>query len=330
MCRRRERNAVKVKSVQESDSQVERREKPHGGNARRQGLTLALLLVLTTALLLVVMLGAHASTGSVDASSASAATLTSLDFNAAPNAAPQDYSKFSHTSPGAHAGFSSPASCANCHQRNGTQTTPSYPGHKACISCHLTQFTTANIQMCTICHVNDLGNTNPALKAFPRLRSFRVSYDHQQHIRAGAACATCHKPARGGVALTAPVDLNAHKVCYSCHSPGASASNLSACGTCHSVGGYALSTPGARAYSASFSHATHGPRQRLNCTDCHTVLRSGLPPTKQVASPATFQHFAKSRAQSCLTCHNGQRAFGDKDFGDCRRCHKGATFRMGG
>jgi c(7)-type cytochrome triheme protein len=128
------------------------------------------------------------------------------------------------------------------------------------------------------------------------------------------------------VGYAVPDGLNGHKQCYECHSPGLSAANLSACGTCHSTGGYNISTPGAKAYNEGFSHATHGQRQRLTCTDCHTVQRSGLPPSQQVSSPATFQHFAKSRATSCLTCHNDKRAFGEGDFGNCKRCHKGSTF----
>lgn len=241
----------------------------------------------------------------------------------------QDYSKFSHTSPGPHADFANPANCDSCHQRNGTAAQPTFPGHKACINCHLTQFTTTNIPMCTICHVNDLGNPNPGMNKFPGLRSFRVSFDHQDHVGIGASCASCHRPARRGVALTIPAGLGAHTQCYSCHSPGQSAAGLSSCGTCHSIGGYSRTPATGRAFSFSFSHATHGPRQRLGCTDCH-IVRAGMPQSRQVSSPATFQHFPRSRAQSCLTCHNGRRAFGEADFGDCKRCHKGSTFRMGG
>lgn len=308
--------------MRETDSQVERTDGAHRRySARRQWLSLAFLALTTTTLLLTVMLGARAS--------AERASLSSSNVEAL-NAEPQDYSKFSHTSPGAHAGFSNPSSCADCHQRHDASVTPEFPGHKACINCHLAQFTTANIPMCTICHVNDLGNQHPALKSFPRLRSFRVSFDHAQHVRVGASCVRCHDPARRGVGFSVPADLSAHKQCYECHSPGLSAANLSSCGTCHSVGGYAISAPVARAYGANFSHATHGPRQRLSCTDCHVVMRSGLPPSKQVASPATAQHFPQSRAQNCASCHNGKRAFGEADFGDCKRCHRGQTFRMGG
>lgn len=314
---------MQVKRVREPYSQLEEIEAAREtGGASPRWLSVALLVLTASATLLFVMLGARSSIGR-----AAPPTLTDTT-GAASVAALQDYSKFSHTSPGPHAEFANASNCDSCHQRNGTSAQPTLPGHKACINCHLAQFTTANIAMCTICHVNDLGNPNPGLKGFPGLRSFRVSFDHQQHQRVGAGCARCHTPARRGMALTIPASLSAHTQCYSCHSPGLSASNLSSCGVCHQVGGYARTSPNARAYAASFSHATHGPRQRLSCADCHTV-RGGLPQSRQVSSPATFQHFARSRAQSCMSCHNGQRAFGDSDFGDCKRCHKAATFRMG-
>ncbi|HEX8495175.1 MAG TPA: cytochrome c3 family protein [Pyrinomonadaceae bacterium] len=312
--------------MRESNSQLEQQAGERDKSARRQYLSLAFLLLTTSALLLVMMLGARAA-GERDASSSN----SNAAFSAGPRAfgrEPQDYSKFSHTSPGDHAGFSNPANCANCHPRNGTAAQPTFPGHQACDGCHMAQFTSPSIPMCTICHVNDLGNPRPALKGFPGLGSFRVSFDHQQHVSAGANCAGCHKPARRGVALTIPASLSAHTQCYTCHSPGLSASNLSSCGVCHSIGGYNRTPATGRAFSFSFSHATHGPRQRLGCTDCH-IVRAGLPQSRQVSSPAAFQHFPRSRAQSCLTCHNGKRAFGEADFGDCKKCHKGTTFRMG-
>ena len=314
--------------MRETDSQSERLDAARNYSARRQWLSLAFLILTTSALIFGAMLGARAA-----AEKAASASSSNAVFGSEPEAftiEPQDYSRFSHTSPGAHAGFADPSACANCHQRNSTAAQPTFPGHKACIDCHLAQFTTVNIPLCTICHVNDLGNPNPGLKGFPGLRSFRVAFDHQQHQAARAACASCHQTARRGVAFSIPAGLNAHTQCYTCHSPGLSASNLSSCGTCHaSVGRHTRTPATARAFSYSFSHATHGARQRLGCTDCH-IVRAGLPQSRQVSAPAAFQHFPRSRAQSCATCHNNQRAFGEADFGDCKKCHKGATFRMGG
>ncbi|MBD0324977.1 MAG: hypothetical protein ICV68_01015 [Pyrinomonadaceae bacterium] len=312
--------------MRETDSQFERK----GADARqlderRPYWSFAFLSLTTLGLLLTVMLCVRAS---VDKAVQTTETFETYDTEPFNVAVPQTYSKFSHTSPGAHADFANASSCDSCHPRSGAQAQPNLPGHKACINCHLAQFTTANVAMCNICHTGDLAGSSPPVKGFPGLSSFRVSFDHAQHTRVGANCARCHTPARRGVALSIPASLNAHTQCYACHSPGQSASNLSSCGTCHSVGGYARTSTNARAFSFSFSHATHGPRQRLSCNDCH-VVRAGLPQSRQVSSPATFQHFPRNRAQSCATCHNNRRAFGEADFGDCRKCHKGQTFRMG-
>src|SRR5437660_4863097 len=58
----------------------------------------------------------------------------------------QDYSKFLHTS-SKHASIG----CNECHRRTDNSSRPSFPGHKSCTGCHLTQFTTPTLPMCSIC-----------------------------------------------------------------------------------------------------------------------------------------------------------------------------------
>lgn len=266
----------------------------------------------------------------------------------APNTVPveasmplQDYSRFSHSSPGEHAELMDRTNCTSCHRRGDASVEPRLPAHKDCTGCHLAQFTAANIPssenpICTICHTTEgLNSSNPPLKSFSRLSSFNAEFDHAQHMkgvasaRPQAGCIACHTPTRRGVAESIPARLNAHQTCYECHSPGRQTSNLSSCGYCHKLGSYSPTSTTARAYSMSFSHADHGARERLSCESCHTVLAQGLPQRRQVTSTLVAQHFANARAQSCMTCHNGKRAFGDTDFNDCRKCHKGQGFRLG-
>jgi c(7)-type cytochrome triheme protein len=247
----------------------------------------------------------------------------------------RDYSSFSHSSQ-RHASLA----CSDCHHRNDNAARPAWPGHKDCTGCHLDQFVTPNIGMCVICHTDVNGREAP-LKNFPEnfKESFNVEFDHAQHMteraRPREGCAFCHdRPLRRGVALSIPAGLlNAHGKCYTCHTPGSQAFNgreMASCGACHDRARYAPTGTNARAFRASFSHAAHGPRQRLGCTDCHN-LSAGLPQSGQVSAPATAQHFNTGRAMSCMSCHNGKRAFGgDLDFKDCRRCHTGPTFRMAG
>jgi len=246
--------------------------------------------------------------------------------------APQDgsFTKFPHQT-GAHAALA----CDSCHKRESNAAQPTMPGgngHAACINCHSQQFFTPSHPMCTICHTS-LGSSNPPVKAFPGLSSFNVKFDHAQHLRGaarpGAGCASCHSPARRGVALSIPAGLAAHNNCYQCHTPGSSSGgrDIGSCGACHSLGGYRRTPTNARAFAVGFNHATHGPRQGLRCDECHNV-RAGAAQSRQVTSPQPSQHFANARAQSCMTCHNNRRTFGGDDFKDCKRCHKGATFKL--
>src|SRR5687768_16319613 len=47
--------------------------------------------------------------------------------------------------------------CASCHRREGRSLNMEFPGHEACIGCHLSQFVDPELQdktkaMCSICH----------------------------------------------------------------------------------------------------------------------------------------------------------------------------------
>ncbi len=241
-----------------------------------------------------------------------------------------DFLMFSHTTP-RHASLS----CASCHRRETNSPRPDLPGHKACTDCHVQQFVSASggEAICAICHTN-LDSGSPAVKAFPSLKSFNARFDHAQHAsgaaRPQAGCVACHTPARRGVALSILVNLDAHANCYQCHSPGATnatGGDISTCGVCHEPGRLTRTSTNARSFALSFSHAAHGSRQNLSCADCHTV-KANLPQSRQVESPRPSQHFPPARARSCATCHDNRRAFGGEDFADCRRCHRGATFRL--
>lgn len=244
-------------------------------------------------------------------------------------AAPQgvDASRFSHSLE-RHASLA----CASCHERPDNSPAPRWPGHKACTDCHVQQFVTQGGQLCLNCHANVEGG-NPPLKSFPGLSEFNMRFDHARHTEGGGrppeGCASCHRPLRRAVALSIPAGAPAHENCYGCHTPQSrgSAGDIASCSTCHARGGYRRTPTAARAYSVSFSHAAHGARQRLSCNDCHQV-RAGAGQGRQVTAPQPTQHFGSSRAQSCMTCHNNRRAFGGDDFADCKRCHKGQTFRF--
>jgi hypothetical protein len=242
-----------------------------------------------------------------------------------------DYSKFLHSSE-RHTSLA----CSSCHLRADNSATPRLPGHKACTDCHLTQFVTPTVAMCEICH-SDVKSGNPPLRNFPARfnERFNVKFDHAQHLAESArlqgGCQACHatRVARGA-GFGIPAGISAHSQCYSCHKPdskSASGKDLASCGVCHEQRSYTRTSMNARSYRYAFSHAKHGPTQRLACADCHKVT-AGLAQSRQVSSPSPSEHFPP-RGMTCRTCHDGRRSFGgDLAFKECRRCHSGATFRM--
>lgn len=243
-----------------------------------------------------------------------------------------DYSKFLHTSQ-QHTALG----CRSCHERTDNSATPRFPGHKSCTGCHRSQFTTPAIPMCVICHT-DTNSGNPPLKNFPASfkERFNVRFDHAQHLRGSArpptGCAACHGSAiNRGVGFSIPANLAAHTNCYACHTPDSrsnSGREMASCGVCHERRAYRPTSTNARSYRYSFSHADHGSRDRLSCTDCHRLI-AGARQTRQVSSPAASEHFITTRGMACRTCHNGRRSFGgDLGFKDCKRCHSRSTFRM--
>ena len=294
--------------------------------ARRRRLTLALLAVACLGFALTLVMNSRASS---HASTELTAVVPETNFD--PNAMPSqsgngDFSRFAHTNPN-----HSRLPCLLCHRREDNSVKPKLPGHLPCAGCHTQQFADTNSPICSICHTD---SRSGSMKSFPALRSFNVRFDHARHAsgaaRPGAGCVACHKPSRGGVALSIPAGFGAHNTCYACHTPRAqsrSGNDISSCSTCHQIGRHRRTPETAQAFRVNFSHARHGARQRLGCNDCHNI-RAGLPQGRQVSAPQPLMHHAAPRAQSCMTCHNNRRAFGGDDFTDCKRCHTGSAWHF--
>ena len=228
----------------------------------------------------------------------------------------QDYSRFRHD-----VAQHKRMPCLVCHVRNDNSAAVKYPGHIPCASCHVQQFADSNHPICTICH------TTTSVKRFPPLRSFNAVFDHAKHL-SQTNCATCHKPAARGVALSIPSRLNAHTTCFQCHGPRTvvGGRNIGSCSICHQPGRPTRTSLSAKAFSENFNHAEH-VRKNLGCSECHTV-RAAMPRGRQVSSPLASMHFAPAGRKSCAACHNNRRAFGGNDFSDCKKCHEGRTFRF--
>jgi c(7)-type cytochrome triheme protein len=223
-----------------------------------------------------------------------------------------DYAQFKHDDRN-HARLP----CLLCHRRESNAPQPTLPGkasHAPCTGCHAQQFANPASEICSVCHTDAQSGR---LKPFPSLRSFDVSFDHSRHAAVGARCATCHRPNRGGGALSIPSRPNAKS----------NGRNISSCGTCHQLGRFVRTSEKAAAFRVGFTHASHDASEKLTCVECHKV-RAGLPRGRQVSAPLALNHHAPDRSSSCATCHNGERAFGGDDFAACKRCHKGAQWRF--
>jgi len=93
-----------------------------------------------------------------------------------------DYSSFEHKEHEAALASTGQTaiSCDVCHKREVADTQLFYPGHDACIQCHVTQFTTTSFQICAICHT-DVAKDGKALKPFPADRTeYGVRFDGAQ------------------------------------------------------------------------------------------------------------------------------------------------------
>jgi len=230
-----------------------------------------------------------------------------------------DFSKFKHDNPN-----HSRLPCLLCHRRETNEPRPAMPGadnHAPCAGCHAKEFANSDHQICTICHTNAQAGT---VKPFPRLSSFGMRFDHARHQR--TSCASCHRPSRGGVALSIPTGFNAHTNCFGCHTPRAQSNgrDISSCGTCHQLGRTARASTAAPAFRVGFSHAKHDRSEGLNCNACHRIQAGRT----QVTAPQPLHHHAAPRAFSCMSCHNGKRTFGGDDFSMCKRCHTGTRWRF--
>ena len=278
------------------------------------------LVGVVMALIFITVLNSHVSASMPDSLSESLLAESPQDQMQFPEGL--DYTKFMHSSRN-----HSRLPCLLCHRRESNSPIPKRPGgsgHLPCAGCHAQQFSDSGSPICTICHTDVKSG---ALKSFPRLKSFRMKFDHSLHVKMGSvSCATCHRPASGGVAFSIPAGFNAHTTCYGCHTPRAQSGgrDISSCGTCHQLGGYFRTSQSPVGFRVGFNHARH---QKITCNECHQV-RAGMPQRRQVTAPEPLNHHATGRAQSCMTCHDGKRAFGGDDFTVCKRCHTGATWRF--
>jgi Cytochrome c7 and related cytochrome c len=277
---------------------------------------------------------------------------------------PPNYEKFTHQS---HLGQvmvpntsqTRELKCDSCHDRRDpidtlVNTTDRnkrlrlrFPGHKACVDCHVIQFTARPQQTCIICHDTKGGlNARPPQRDFRDRYDFNAFFDAKQHeLHTGYQftngkqldCNYCHQP----MAKPTSLGIASHPECYACHAPAsgdAKASQKSGCLTCHTA-----QTPNpqpfsakyvSRAYGALFTHKAHVGYVNNNCNACHTINGGYNQPTPTSIRIKEHLTPGERSGRGCFSCHDGGVHYGRKVFsgetdgGACNKCHTRADYKV--
>jgi len=245
--------------------------------------------------------------------------------------------------------------CDSCHERPvplrvGTTPPPvpahnqqfqlKFPGHKACVECHVIQFTSRPLQTCNICHSPGL-TQNPPQREFPARKDFNAFFDREQHqkhdqykLKDGQKlnCAFCHKPTAKQAART----IASHPECYECHTPKSwdpKANLKSDCAICHKLPmkpdeSKPLSEKySSKAYAAQFTHRTHIGYGGGDCLACHTITGDYNQPAPRTIQITGHRTDAQRGGRGCFSCHDGVKQyqgrpiFNGDDTGKCSKCH---------
>lgn len=317
-----------------------------------------------TALLIAATLCAFVATPVVTRGQQSKPSPTPAGNSAISQQAPPNYNRFTHQThlgvvkvPGTFQAHE--LKCDSCHdqrdlmknlvpnsERNKQQRLR-FPGHKACVECHVQQFTALPQETCSICHNVKQGLNNgltvrPPQRDFPRRYDFNAFFDskqHEDHINkyklpdgGKIDCNSCHKPTD----KPAPLGVAAHTECYSCHSPNSGdqkASLKSGCIICHTeqkTDDVSVYGRPSKAFGALFTHKTHVGYANNDCRACHTInggYNQNSPATLKITAHASPD---QRGGKGCFTCHdggqhNGRIVFsgepGSSGGGSCSKCH---------
>ena len=287
----------------------------------------------------------------------------------AQSSTPPNYEKFTHKThtgvvkvPGTNQAHD--LKCDSCHDQRDLlkELVPTtarnkdlklkFPGHKACVECHVQQFTAKPLQTCTICH-----DTKQGLIARPPQRDFAPRYDfnaffgaftkkdgtatnqHEMHMTYNLPsgqktdCSFCHAQ----TAKPAVLKIASHPECYVCHSPNSGdqkAAQKSGCAVCHTeqqLNARPFSDKYVtRAYGALFTHKSHVGYVNNKCDVCHTI--SGGYNQNSPVTLRTKAHVTPDQrgGKGCFSCHDGGQHYGRTVFsgepgtdggGSCKRCH---------
>ncbi len=246
---------------------------------------------------------------------------------------PPDYSKFLHSTHN-EKNKKGKLVCQDCHAVSREQVDRTQlPPHKACMRCHVEQFTAKDQKICSVCHTNQIVNKVPQLAQFPnfeRPTQFQDVMNHKVHVDPHdpaiaqfhmlAKCDACHKLSPEKIYETVP----GHPECQTCHNKPRVKPAMSDCAGCHRLrpGNREVSqNTYLRPVSGKFNHQHHeiDPKThvKIDCAKCHV----GVMESKTLAS------LKPPPMDRCTGCHNGAVVAKKRIFswGYCLKCHTPAA-----
>jgi hypothetical protein len=153
-------------------------------------------------------------------------------------------------------------------------------------------------------------NRHPAI--YPP-QKIPVLFSHEEHLKAGADCQTCHDSTRKS-AKAGDWNLPKHPECEACHDiqgaqQGKKVDPPSSCQSCHpgfeSTVQRAPARIDAPTANIHFNHQVH-LEKKVDCKTCHQGVEG--------VQLATVNNLPKMA--TCLTCHDGKAA-----SAECKTCH---------
>ncbi|MFT3699355.1 MAG: cytochrome c3 family protein [Kofleriaceae bacterium] len=194
--------------------------------------------------------------------------------------------------------------CVHCHDQKAGRLIGK-PGHAACFgACHGPPPTakTERTKLCANCHGDQPNKV--AYPPYKQDRDFSILVGHKQH--AAAPCTACHD-------LSAKQPPAPHARCISCHD-GKKSFAMTDCNACHPAAVGKPQPPQLKhvqdTVTSIFSHATHAPRSKGDCTMCHAAIKQA--DENQIELP-------RPTANDCAKCHDGKQAF--SVLVACTKCH---------
>jgi hypothetical protein len=197
--------------------------------------------------------------------------------------------------------------CAVCHAAATTSKAGKdhlLPGHNNCSECHDVDTDTE----CATCHIGDPG-AGPSIE-------YSSKFNHESHVNAGVACATCHADLDGMLPKDAVGHFPAMAECMKCHTEKLVTND---CALCHTPDEELR--PQDHMLDWLTLHGAAAAEAQNNCAVCHSVADdcqschngdavSSPHPRNYIARHGQEAHMSEMR---CGVCHEEQ--------GFCNECH---------